>query len=226
MNKLALLAITIGSLALACAPPTTINITPAGGDGGAGGGDGGGGEAGGETTSSVTDTGEPDPDPTAHDEYVKVVHPSLIQTCGGCHNPTAEVGAPVFLDYDAEVSYLITKAYPNAITEDPQQSILITQPPHTGPALSTAQKPLVANWISMELAEAGNGGGSSSSSSSSSSGGGGAMSLEDMLDSFAACMDYDIWLASGMEVPPAADQRRGPVQQLPQPGRGRVLGVA
>lgn len=212
MKKLALLALALGSLVVACAPPTTINIQPSGGDGG-GGGDGGSG--GDPTTSSSSSsasggTGGIMEEPNAHDEYVNKVHPSVIQTCGGCHNPDGQVGAPAFLDYDPELSYSLIKGYPNVITQ-PVDSILITKPIHTGPALSDDQKAIVGKWLTMELDEQGGGStSSSSSSSSSSSGGGGGMSLEQMLDSFAACMDYDIWVATGMD--------KFPLQQTAESG--------
>ncbi|MBK8252823.1 MAG: hypothetical protein IPK82_09160 [Polyangiaceae bacterium] len=193
MKTLALLAITLGSFVVACAPPTTINITPSGGtNNNSDGGSGGSGGSGGVGATGGSDI--PEPEPTAHDEYINVVHPSIIQTCGGCHNPQAGAGAPAFLDYDPEVSYLVIKDYPGVLT-NPAESVLITQPPHTGPALNAGQKDIVTNWLNMELAE----GGGTTTTTSSSSGGSQAMTLEEMLDSFAACMDYDIWLATGMD---------------------------
>lgn len=202
MKKLVLCAIVLGSVAAACTPPTTINITPSGGgDGGDGGSGGDGGDGGTFDTTGVGagGTGGSMAAPSAHDYYVKEVHPSLIQTCGGCHNPDGQVGAPAFLDYDAEVSYPLTKNYPNVLVE-PSTSILITKLPHTGPALSDGQKEIVGKWLTMELDEAGGGGGSTTSSSSSTGGTTNTtMTLEEMLTSFAACMDYDLWVAKGMD---------------------------
>jgi len=221
MKKLVLLALALGSLAVACAPPTTINITPSGGgnggNGGSNGGAGGGG-AGGAPNGGGGAGGE-EPAATAHDVYVNEVHPSMIETCGGCHNPDGQVGAPAFLDYDAELSYPLTKAYPGALTQ-PVDSILITKLPHEGPALSEGQKAIVGNWLSMELAE---GGGGSTTSSSSSGGGPGPVTLESMLTEFANCMDYDIWLSSGMdEFPLQQTNGDGPCMSCHATGAGAV----
>lgn len=201
MKKLALLALALGSLAVACTPPTTIYVNSSSGESSNEGGNGGGGSGGSSNSSSAT-TGGSDAKPTAHDKYVKEVHPSVIETCGGCHNPDGQVGAPAFLDYDPELSYPMTKDYPDFLV-DPASSLLVNKEPHTGPALSDTQKELVASWITMELQE---GGGTTSSSattaSSSSTGGGGGPTLEEMLASFAACMDFDVWKATGMDLFP------------------------
>jgi hypothetical protein len=118
MKTLVLLSIALGSVAVACAPPTTINITPAGGtstdpSGGEAGSDGSGGIGGSQTTEPVGGSGgDPVVQPeTANSYYVSTVHPTLIQVCGGCHNPDGVVGAPAFLDYDAQLSYVVTKDY-------------------------------------------------------------------------------------------------------------------
>ncbi len=197
MKKLALVAIALGSLAAAaCTPPTTINITANGGQGGAGGSDNGG-NGGEETTTS-------DPGTTSqvkidgHYVYVNEVYPSVIETCGGCHNPDGQVGAPAFLDYDVELSYSLTKNYPNAL-KVPAESILITKKPHTGPALSDNQKEIVGNWLVMELDELSGGGTGGSGGSTGSTTTQEASTLETMLEEFAACMDKDIWDASGMD---------------------------
>lgn len=224
MKKLFVFALAAVSVAAACAPPTTINLNPSGGDGGETGETtetGQGGEGAGETiTGETTDPGPGEP--TAHDVYVDEVHDSLIPTCGGCHNPDGQVGAPVFLDYDKELSYSLIKAYPNVLTE-PAESILITKPPHTGPALSDPQKELVGKWLSMELAEAnggagGEGGGSTTGSTTETT-----VTLETMLEEFAACMDYDLWVASGMELfPDQQTNGEGPCKSCHNTGTGAL----
>lgn len=193
MKKLLVLAIAIGTVA-ACAPPaTTINITP--GDGGEGGG---GGDPGTTSSETTTETPTPTQDNTAHGYYVSTVHPSLIQTCGGCHNPDGQVGAPAFLDYDAELSYPMSKGYANIVKDPASDSILITKGPHTGPGLTADQKAIVTQWINAELSEGGGGGAGGSGGGT----GGGPVTLEDMLTGFAECMDYDFWLSSGMDTFP------------------------
>ena len=193
MKKLLVLGIAFGFVA-ACAPPaTTINISGGGGDGGAGGE-----EVTTTTDSTTSSTSTQTVDDSAHAYYVANVHPSLIATCGGCHNPDGQVGAPAFLDYDAELSYPMTKAYPNIVKDPATDSILIKKGPHEGPGVSAEQKTLIETWISKEMSEVGSGGtggtGGSTGGTTSS-----AATLEDMLNGFAACMDYDIWLSSGMD---------------------------
>lgn len=195
MNKLALFAIALGSLAVACAPPTTINITPSGGSGGNDTDETHETEETEETGTGSTTTGA---GPTAHDFYIDNVHDSLMTSCGACHTTDGQVGAPPFLDNDPEVSYAIIKQYPNLLKE-PAESILITQPPHTGPALSDGQKEIVGQWLTMELDELNSGGSGSGSSSGSGMTTGSTVTLEDMLAEFAACMDLDLWEASGMD---------------------------
>lgn len=201
MKKLVLLAIALGSVAVACAPPTTITITPSGGsdnDGGEGGSSSDGG-FGGAPVGGGGQGGDPHVAPTAHDVYVDEVHPSLIATCGGCHNPDGQVGAPAFLDYDAELSYSMSKNYPNIVKDPAESSSLITKGPHSGPGTSVTQNELIIKWVSMELAEAGGGGSTTTTTTTTTTGGGGGQTLEQMLDSFAACMDYDLWVAKGMD---------------------------
>lgn len=211
MNKLLVLAIALGSVA-ACAPPaTTINITPGGGGDG---GDGGSGGAGGATTTSTTETVTQDN--TAHGYYVANVHPSLIATCGGCHNPDGQVGAPAFLDYDAELSYPMTKAYPNIVKDPALDSIVMTKGPHEGPGLAAEQKTIVTTWINMELSEGGGGSGGAGGG-----GGGGPVTLESMLTEFAACMDYDLWISSGMDTFPLQQTNgAGPCMSCHNTGTG------
>lgn len=202
MNKLGLLAIALGSLAAACTPPTNvINITPSSnGDGGSGqggeintqggGGQGAGSNQGGGGVMVIID---------AHYVYVNEVHPAIASVCTACHNLDNGVGAPAFFDYDAEVSYSLTKDYPGVVQE-PGTSILETKGAHDGPALSATQKAVVQKWLAMEIQEAGGGaggtgGGTGTTTTTMPSG----QSLEGMLEGFAKCMDYDIWDASGMD---------------------------
>lgn len=207
MKKLVLLAIAFGSLAAAaaaCTPPTTINITPSGGDtdndtgtggdiitsgtGGAGSGSGSGGFGG----SPVIED--------AHYYYVNTLHPTVAQVCTACHNPDNQVGAPAFMDYDAELSYVMTKDYNGgALIKPPAESLLMTKGAHEGPALSDTQKEIVGKWLTMELEEMNGNPTSVSSSAATTTGGPAKPTLQEMLTSFAACMDYDLWVATGMD---------------------------
>jgi cytochrome c553 len=223
MKKLIVLGIALGSLALACAPPTTININGGGngghggnggngGNGGSGGdGGAGGGQGGGTTTAATTGAGGAKPT-SAHDIYVKEFHPSFIKTCGGCHNPNGNQGAPVTFDYDPEVSYPITKSYPSVVKSPAEKSIFALKGEHKSgqaPALTADQLPLLIKWVQAELDEAGMGGSTSASTGSGDK----PKTLQEMLDSFAACMDYDLWTGSGMDKFPAQQTNgNGPCQ--------------
>jgi hypothetical protein len=226
MKKLVLFAIAFGSVVAACAPPTTINITPGtGGHGGEGGGNGGQGGDGGNGGQGGGTTTTPTKAPNAHDMYVQQVHPSLIKTCGGCHNPMGKAGAPVYLDYDAEVSYPLTKAYKGIVQDPADKSILVTKGAHQGPVLTPDQVTLVENWVQMELdanpggggaGGAGGAGGGTTSTSTTS-----AQTLESMLNSFAACMDFDLWKSSGMDKFPLQQTNgEGPCMSCHNTGTG------
>jgi hypothetical protein len=67
---------------------------------------------------------------------------------------------------------------------------------HDGPALSDEQASIVGKWLTMEIEE---GGGMTGTTSSSAAGTVTKPTLEEMLTSFAACMDYDLWVATGMD---------------------------
>lgn len=207
MKKLALFAIALGSLAAACAPPSNvINITPSsnneggGGEGGEtnqggfGGQGAGGGNQGGGGEMVIVD---------AHYVYVNEVHPAVAAVCTACHNLDNGVGAPAFFDYDAEVSYSLTRDYPGVVAM-PGSSILETKGAHDGPALSETQKAVVQKWLAMEMQEAnggagGTGGGTTTTSTETMPSG---QTLEGMLEGFANCMDYDVWDASNMDLFP------------------------
>jgi hypothetical protein len=224
MKKLVLLALALGSLAAACAPPTTINITPSGGtdnDGGEGGesitvGNGGGGSSsttGGQGGTMVVED--------AHAYYVSTVHPALSQVCTSCHNQDNQVGAPAFLDFDAELSYQILKSYPNVIAQ-PVDSILMTKGVHSGPALSGDQSEVVAKWLTMELNEGGNVDPSTTATTTTGAGPD-KPTLEELLEKFASVMDYDIWVATGMDTfPQQQTNGEGPCQSCHNAGAGAL----
>jgi hypothetical protein len=198
MKTLVLLSIALGSLAVACAPPTSIYITPTGGDTDNTGNGGEGGGGGSQTTEPIGGAGgDPVQVETAHSYYVKTLWPLLIETCGGCHNPDGQVGAPAFLDYDAELSYEMTRGFQGGLfIKPPTESLLTNKGLHDGPGMSTEQYDAASTWLDMEIKE---GGGGTTMMTTTTTGGVTKPTLEEMLTSFAACMDYDLWLATGMD---------------------------
>jgi hypothetical protein len=98
------------------------------------------------------------PDPTAHAVFVDEVQPTLISTCRACHvaDGGTSVG-PAFLDEAAELSYTYAKNYQSAagkiLTASPESSLLVTKGAHIGPALTDAQKAVIARWLQLEQQE-------------------------------------------------------------------------
>lgn len=205
MKKLAVLAIALGSVAIACTSPTTLNVVSGAGGSGNTGNEGGsgntgniGGGNGGEGGLDTGSTTEPVKDPTARDMYIAEVYPSLMSTCGACHIATGLAENYAFLDNDMELSYVMTKGYPNFL-KLPAESLLINQPAHTGPALTDGQKATVGKWLDMEIKE---GGGTVDPTSGAGTTPPKAKTLDELLAEFAACMDFDVWEATGMALFP------------------------
>lgn len=197
MKKLVLLAIALGTLAIACNPqPPVWKVDPSGGNGGGGeggSGEGGSGEAGsGEAGSGSGGSGSSVQ--TARDYYIKELHPSMVQTCGSCHTALADL-APGWMDGDPVASYELTKTYPGVIVDDPATSSIIVKPAHEGPAFTDVQKGLVGKWINMELDEKGTTGSSMGSGMMTET----PVTIQDLFDKFANCMDYDLWVGAGMD---------------------------
>lgn len=216
--KLATIASFLLSIAAAfgCTnpPPTTLNIdTTGGGEGGnPSSGSGGSGGLGGSTeTGNET--------PTAKDFYISVVDPQLSQSCGACH-ASGQNGAPIFLAKNALGSYNAMDQYGGMIVA-PENSVLILHGAHTGPALTATQKSDVSEWLTLEVMERGLGSGSSSSSSSTgSSGGGPAVTLQQALTDYGACMDIDDWKVNKLDQLANAQTEAGPCVGCHAAGEG------
>ncbi|MFO0762754.1 MAG: hypothetical protein U0359_40330 [Byssovorax sp.] len=189
-------------------PPTTLNINTTGGSGGDSGSGGSGsttGEGGGGGEGEVT---------TAKDFYIAVIDPELKESCASCHK-TGQNGAPIFLASTPEGSYNAMDQHGGLIVA-PENSLLILHGAHTGPALTAVQKSDVTEWLSLEVTERG----LSSSSSSSSSGGMPAVTLQEALAAYGACMDIDDWKVNNLDKLMNAQTDAGPCVGCHSAGEG------
>jgi hypothetical protein len=126
--------------------------------------------------------------------YVEHVHPALDLTCTWCHAATeagqaAPNNAPQWLSLSAEAAYDKITAYPGILAH-PDNSLLILQGEHMGPALVPKQDQIIREWLMLEVAERGlpNPDNPSSGSGSNPSG-----TAEQGLNDFADCMTQELW---------------------------------
>jgi hypothetical protein len=170
--------VTTALLALACAqaPDEPINLPP-GGSGSTGSG------------SSVA----------AKQFYLEKVHPAFDLTCTWCH-AAAEAGqqppgdAPQWLSLDPEQAYANIEAYGGLIAH-PENSIILLQGEHMGPALVPKQDILVREWLMLEVAERGlpNPDDNTTTTSTGSGSNPPGLTAEDALNQFSACMDLQTY---------------------------------
>lgn len=81
------------------------------------------------------------------------VYDALKVSCGGCHAPPGAAGAPVFFATDAVTSYPIFKSRNYHLEGGkPATSMygLVERAGHVGPALTDAEKSLIAQWRAAE----------------------------------------------------------------------------
>src|SRR5262245_21984282 len=71
--------------------------------------------------------------------------PLLSSSCGACHSKQGGVG-PGFLEPKPDMLTTML-SYPGMIGATPEVSRIYAKGLHEGPALSDAQKPIVADWI-------------------------------------------------------------------------------
>lgn len=105
------------------------------------------------------------------------------------------------------------------MTDPASDSILITKAPHEGPALTDVQKGIVTEWLNKEIAE----GGAGSGGMTTTSGGGttsSGKSVDQMMTEFGNCMNYDLWLSSGMATFPDQQTELGPCKSCHNQGLG------
>ncbi len=219
-------------------PSGTTSSTTGPGSGSAGeGGSTGAGEGGSSGSSNPTSSGTTNPtggDVSAHDLFVEEVYPllstpsSLGLACTTCH-ATGSAGAPVFFAATAEGSYNAITGYEPSMIATPDNSNLVLHGPHAGPALDDAQHDAVVEWLDAEVEERGlddgtGEGGNSSGAGGSGSGGGGPVdppvTLSSALEAFGDCMDYTVWMETGMTHLPESQTEIGPCQGCHNAGDG------
>jgi mono/diheme cytochrome c family protein len=134
------------------------------------------------TTVSCGSGGQDDGNPAKAD-FVNNVYPNIAPTCAGCH-ASGKHGAPIFLSDNPEGSYTAITAITGFIAS-PAQSPLIQKGVHSGPALTDVQTTLVSDWLVKEVGTAGD-------TSKPTN-------LRAAFKAFGACMDYQEWLAAGLD---------------------------
>ena len=230
MKKLFLLALALGSLAVACAPgPTVINLSTgtagqagsdAGGEGGVAG-DGAGASAGSSGSAGMGgEGGSAVQGPTPRDIYMQEVHPSIVDTCGSCHQTNSAVSAPEWMDIDPATSYELSKAYNGIVVDPSSDSLIINKPAHEGPALTDTQKGLVIKWIDAEIKAGTVDPGSTNTGTVTQTPTDIGKTTEQMLAEFGKCMNYDLWLSKGMDKFPDQQTTLGPCKSCHNQGLG------
>src|SRR5262249_55222475 len=119
---------------------------------------------------------------------------AMTKDCAGCH-VSGSSGAPTYLAPKAEGSYKrITTMFPQYIS-NPANSKFLNHGEHTRPAMYPQLKEDETAWSTQEHKERG----MPTTSSSTASGGPPPITESDALAQFGACMDYQEWLADGMD---------------------------
>jgi hypothetical protein len=122
--------------------------------------------------------------------YVENVHPMFQATCTWCHAAESTEGlaeAPRWLSYEAEQAYTDIEAY--GLIAHPDNSLILLQGEHQGPALQPNQVKTVKEWLTMEVEERGLPDPEDPTDPSTSSGNNPpGLSATEALDQFAACM--------------------------------------
>lgn len=132
---------------------------------------------------------QPSPAPAGTPEakrfFVEEVYPSLSQTCGTCHIG-GQRDAPLWLGGDANTAYDQIKAYKNGLLVGPAEAnLLILKEPHQGgQELSGPQKGLVEQWLVLEYGDIGAAPG---------------ITFSQALENFAGCMNFQDWVARGLD---------------------------
>lgn len=220
MTTRALAAVVSLVGAAACIAPGTGAIATNGGadDDGAALGGGGQTATGGQGASG---TGAP-PSTQGAKVYAQDVHADLLAGCGTCHADGA-VGAPVFMDADPNVSYVMMEGWPNALIAHPANSLLVLKGEHAGPALDGPGTPggllgAVQSWLALEAEERGlvvDDGGEPDPV---------GPTFDEAMGAFADCMTLSDWEGAGLGLLPAQQtQGWGPCQGCHNTGVGGLF---
>lgn len=192
----ALAAVALAALASGCIQesPTSLKLNP-----GDGNGNGGSGAGSGTGNSGTGNSGNGSSSGGAYDYFVSNVYPLLTGSanaaddCAVCH-VGGELGAGVWMGANADATYnaMDSRGY---ITL-PQNSLLVLQGPHTGPALSVEQEEATIEWLLMEAEERGliDGGGNPDDPPAPV-----GKSLMQALEEWGNCMQLEDWLANDLD---------------------------
>jgi len=156
--------------------------------------------------------------PTAKQFYEAVVDPELAKSCAVCHQ-SGQNGAPIFLAKNPTGSYNAMDQHGGLIVA-PENSVLLLHGAHTGPAFTSVQKSAVTEWLTMEAVERGLDSGTTSASSTGSSGGMPALTLQQALAEYGACMDIDDWKVNNLDKLMNAQTDAGPCVGCHAAGEG------
>lgn len=77
--------------------------------------------------------------------FASDVYPTLLITCGSCHQSGVS-GAPIYFGADAAATYTLFKGKGYQLPN----SMLVSKGAHTGPALTVEQKAAIARWATAE----------------------------------------------------------------------------
>lgn len=205
---------TLSAAALiACTTENTFTLADDGSEDGGGSADDG---SGGDTSSGGNGSGGSSGSsmPTgAHDFFVSQVYPAIATDCGSCH---AVDPNPRFLAASAEASYTAIINYTPSLIAIPDNSNLVLHGEHTGPAPTASQDSLLRTWLQMEADERGLVGGEEEPPPS-------GPTLQEALEGFAACMDYDDWTATGMNTIAASQTQYGSCNGCHGQGEGGFI---
>jgi mono/diheme cytochrome c family protein len=144
-------------------------------------------------------------------QFATKVFPLVNPTCGDCHR-TGKAGAPVFLGGNADQSYTAIEGFPGLISP-PNVSPLMQKGPHSGPALTSNQSAAITEWLKAESIAR-------------------KLSLTDTTPrnlraafaAFGKCMDYNDWVAKGLDqiAKTDTDNNQGQCQSCHNRGQGSM----
>lgn len=145
---------------------------------------------------------------SARQVYLEEVHGALDLTCTWCH-AEGNNAAPVWLAYDPEEAYAMVEGYSGLIAH-PDNSLLILQGEHMGPALAPKQQQIVRDWLLLEAKARGLtapvGGPADNANEPNEPNedpvepAPSATTAKDALDQFSDCMDLQQWEDSKMHL--------------------------
>lgn len=130
--------------------------------------------------------------------FANAVYPELQLSCAFCHAaPDNPVSAPQWLGFDESASYDRVVKFAGLVVW-PENSNLVLKGEHTGPALTSAQRDTVLEWLALEAKARGIEPPPKEPEPTSDEGVGGT--VEEVLDAFGACMRFDDFVAAKLDL--------------------------